>query len=125
MSQATPVTLTVPAHADYARSVRMLAANLAVVQGLCVDSVEDVRMAAEEGFVYACATAPAACDVSFQLSGDEVRMAFSLGEQDAEDAPDTDVDLIEALLSAVCDDYAISDDGLTLGLVKRVRPHAE
>jgi serine/threonine-protein kinase RsbW len=119
------VRLSVPAEVGFARVVRMTAASLATMGELGVDDVEDVRMAAEEGFVYACATAPAACDVSFQLSGDEVRMAFSLGEQDAEDAPDTDVDLIEALLSAVCDDYAISDDGLTLSLVKRVRPHAE
>ena len=119
------VRLSVPAEVGFARVVRMTAACLATISELGVDDVEDVRMAAEEGFVYACATKPAACDVSFHLSDDEVRMAFSLGDQDADDSPDTDVDLIELLLTAVCDDFAVSDDGLTLGLVKRVGSHAD
>ena len=45
------VILSVPASAEYARSVRMLAASLAVTDDFSVDDVEDVRMAAEEGFV--------------------------------------------------------------------------
>ena len=36
----------------------MMAANLAVCCEMSVEDVEDVRMAAEEGFVYACATRP-------------------------------------------------------------------
>ena len=50
--QPKTVQLSVPAEPAYARSVRMMAANLAVVAGMVVDDVEDVRMAAEEGFVY-------------------------------------------------------------------------
>lgn len=117
------VRLCVPAEASFARVVRMTASNLAVLAELDVDEVEDVRMAAEEGFVYACATAPAVCDVAFTITHDEVRISFALGELDAADDEQTDLDLIEALLDAVCDDFGFSDDGASLVLVKRAGAH--
>lgn len=119
------VRLCVPAEARYARVVRMTAASMAVVGEMGVDDVEDVRMAAEEGFVFACATRPSSCDVTFELADDEVRMTFSLGEGDLDESVGADIDLIELLLSAVCDDYDVSEDGMTLELVKKVGAHAE
>ena len=81
------VELKTPAAAEFARSVRMLAANLAVVCGLSIDDVEDVRMAAEEGFVYACATDQDFCDILFAIDEAQIQMTFSLGPQrDVEDA---------------------------------------
>ena len=74
--QQMPVSLSVPASASFARPVRMLAANLAVLAGLSVDGVEDVRMAAEEAFVWCCATKPEACEVSFDASGDALTMTL-------------------------------------------------
>lgn len=118
------VCLSVPAEASYARVVRMTASNLAVLCEMGVDDVENVRMAAEEGFVYACATRPETCDVSFELADGEVRMGFLLGDSDAEDAPETDLDLVEALLDAVCSDFGFSDDGSTLSLVLKAGTHA-
>ena len=53
---AETTVLEVPPLPRYARAVRMTAANLAVIAGMNVDEVDDVRMAAEEAFVYACAT---------------------------------------------------------------------
>ena len=47
------ITLTVPSRSEYARTVRMTAAALASRMGMSFDDVEDVRMAAEEAFVYA------------------------------------------------------------------------
>ena len=41
------VRLCVPAQPDYARTVRMMAANLAVLCNMSIDDVEDVRMAAK------------------------------------------------------------------------------
>ena len=38
------VTLTVPADGTFARSVRMTAANLAVLVGMNVDELEDIRI---------------------------------------------------------------------------------
>lgn len=112
------VRLSVPAEADFARTVRMMAANLAVVCDMSVDDVEDMRMAAEEGFVYCCATNPESCDVSFELFQGEVRVAFALGADEVDNADGT-LDLAELLLSAVCDEHGVTDDGSSLVLVKR------
>ena len=109
-------SLRVPADAVFARSVRMTAATFAVSCDMSVEDVEDVRMIAEEGFVYSCATAPQAVDVSFSLSPEGMVMDFSLGEKDPEDDA---LDLVEVLLSAVCDVFSVSEDGRTLHLVIR------
>lgn len=121
------VRLNVPAEPHYARSVRMLAATLAVSCGMSVDDVEDVRMAAEEGFVYACSTAPQTCGISFELAPNEVTIDFSLGlnevhpDQDNEAELAGDLYLVALLLEAVCDEFSLidSDEGSYLHLVKR------
>lgn len=110
------VTLTVPAEPEFARSVRMMASTLAVSCDMSVEDVEDVRMIAEEGFVYTCATAPERVGVSFSLAGDAMSMDFDLGGQDPDDES---IELVEVLLSAVCDVFSVSEDGRVLHLVKR------
>ena len=102
-------SLRVPAEAVFARSVRMTAATFAVSCDMSVEDVEDVRMIAEEGFVYTCATAPESVEVRF------VTMDFSLGDTEPSDES---VDLVRVLLSAVCDEFAFEDDGSTLHLVR-------
>ena len=93
------VSLSVPAEADFARAVRMMASNLAVVCGMNVDEVEDVRMAAEEGFVYSCATGPGNCDVAFSLADDRIEMLFSLGSPGGDPSEAGEgLDLTELLL---------------------------
>lgn len=116
--QEQTVRLSVPAEAAYARTVRMMAASLAVVCDMSVDEVEDVRMAAEEGFVYCCATAPQSCEVAFSLSKGEVSTSFALGPVQPDDA-DGSLGLAELLLSAICDEHGLSSDGASLVLVKR------
>ena len=111
------VRLSVPAEASFARTVRMMAANLAVVCDMSVDEVEDVRMAAEEGFVLCCATAPDSCEVTFSLAAGEVRTSFDLGPETRSN--DGDLDLAELLLDAVCDEHGVSEDGAQLYLVNR------
>ena len=93
MTEEKSVRLSVPAEPEFARVVRMTAANLAVLCDMNVDDVEDLRMAAEEGFVYSCATRPATCDVSFAIA--------------------------ELLLDAVCDSCEVTDAG-ELVLVKGI-----
>lgn len=110
------VSLCVPAEADFARSVRMTASTLAVCCDMSVEDVEDVRMIAEEGFVYACATAPERVSVTFSLEGSTMGIDFELGEREP---ADESIDLVEALLSAVCDVFSVSEDGRVLHLVKR------
>lgn len=124
MEQKT-VTLTVPPEPSFARSVRMMASNLAVVCNMSVDDVEDVRMAAEEAFVFSCATHPKSCNIDFSLNDEALSMDFSLGEGEGETSgPDDEatesLDLAELLLSAVCDDYEVSSDGTNLHVVKRL-----
>lgn len=118
------VELSVPAEARFARSVRMLAATLAVDCDMTVDEVEDVRIAAEEGFVYTCSTAPEVVDVRFLLGEGAFEMEFGLGSSHADvvpEAPDAEpLDFVELLLSAVCDDFGVSDDDSLLHLVKRI-----
>ena len=118
------VGLSVPAEPRFARAVRMLAATLAVNCDMSVEEVEDVRIAAEEGFVYSCATAPDIVDVRFILHDDAFEMEFTLGEASFADAfRDVDaapLDLVELLLSAVCDDFGVSDEDSLLHLVKRI-----
>ena len=110
------VSLCVPAEADFARSVRMTASTLAVCCDMSVEDVEDVRMIAEEGFVYACATAPERVSVTFSLEGSTMGIDFELGEREP---ADESIDLVEVLLSAVCDVFSVSEDGRVLHLVKR------
>ena len=117
MSEQT-VRLSVPADPTFARSVRMMAASLAVACDMNVDEVEDVRMAAEEGFVYCCATNPAECNIAFGLSKGQVRMSYDLAGEPVDD-DDSSLDLVELLLSAVCDEFGVSEDGSQLVLVKR------
>ncbi len=115
------IRLSVPAQPSFARSVRMMAANLAVLCSMNVDEVEDARMAAEEAFVYACATDPALCEMTFSISDACLSMAFSLGETvpSEDDELAEQVGLAELLLSAVSDSYEVSWDTSLLYVTKR------
>ena len=106
--------LEVPAQGDYARVVRMTAANLATLAGFGIEEVDDVRMAAEEAFVWCCATKPEACEVSFDASGDALTMTFALGEAEPED--DQIATYAELILTAVCDECELDDEAHTLSL---------
>ena len=109
------IRLTVPAEPAYARSVRMMAANLAVLGEMTVDDIEDMRMAAEEGFIRACATEPETMEIAFAVERGALSIDFALGS--AEPEPSQERDLAELLLAAVCDEYRI--EGASLHLSKK------
>lgn len=111
------VRLCVPAQPAFARSVRMMAANLAVCLDMTLDDVEEVRMAAEEGFVISCATEPGECAISFTLSDEGIAMDFSLGSS-ANGAEE--LELARLLLAAVCDEFDIDESAARLHLMKRI-----
>jgi len=120
------ITLTVPAKSEFAKTVRMTAAALVARTSMSYDDVEDVRMAAEEAFVYAVETLPAESEVHFDfaVSDDSLEIDVALGSE----MPSSDDDDAEAsaayavfILESVCDAYEFASDenGAHLHLVKR------
>lgn len=121
--QVETTVLEVPAQPRYARVVRMTAANLASIVGLNVDEVEDVRMAAEEAFVYACATGlEDVVRVEFSVSSEGLAMELGLGASPVvEDEREPTLVYAAFLLEATCDECVISDAPVRrMRLLKRI-----
>lgn len=113
------VELKTPAAAEFARSVRMLAANLAVVCGLSIDDVEDVRMAAEEGFVFSSSTDQDEVQVLFTIDEAKIQIQFSLGESaEVGDFEDGDFDYAKLILDSVTDEAVVDEEQGVLTVVK-------
>jgi serine/threonine-protein kinase RsbW len=120
------ITLTVPTKTEYAKAVRMTAAALVSRMGMTYDEVDDVRMAAEEAFVYAIDTLPEDAEVRFEfrVSETEIEILVPLGNEE----PDSDEDAERStayatfILESVCDRYEFASDerGAYLRLVKLV-----
>lgn len=108
MSSPTRISLAVTCDAHLARLVRMTAANVATLSNMSVERVEDIRMAAEEAFIYACSAAPgSSLTVEFDVDPAHVAMAFRLEaptfpEPDGSDPAAAYMDLI---LGSVCDTF--------------------
>ena len=105
------VRLTVPAQPSYARTVRMLVANLAVLCNMTIDEVEDVRVIAGEAFAYVCATSPEVCEMAFGVEENGLSMSFSLGEvlPEEDDEAQEWVELTKLLLVATSDSFEIEE----------------
>ena len=108
MSNLAPISLTVAAAPELARLVRMTARNAGLLASMTLDRVEDVRMAAEEAFVFACSAAHGApVTIDFSVDDTHVGMTFDCGdavfpEPSEEDPSAAYIDLI---LASVCDSY--------------------
>ena len=117
-SHAEPITLSLTADPCFARLVRMTAANVAALSSMSVDRVEDVRMAAEEAFIYACSVDDGGMvNIAFVVDEQHVAMDFSL-ECDAFAEPEAENPAAYAglILAAVCDVYEKSDTSAHLHL---------
>ena len=122
MAETTPVTLSVPARPVYARLVRMSAANVAMLSNMSVEKIEDVRMAAEEAFIYACATEPGELlDIVFTVTDEALSMSFELGEVsfDTGEGADPTAVYTDLILASVCDTYEKREHPSTLHLELR------
>jgi serine/threonine-protein kinase RsbW len=119
------ITLIVPARSEYARTVRMTAAALVGRTDMTYDDVEDVRMAAEEAFVYAVDTLPDGADVRFDftVTNDSLEMNVPLGAERVSAGEEGERAAAYAvfILESVCDEYefASDDSGAHLRLLKR------
>jgi serine/threonine-protein kinase RsbW len=104
----------------------MTAAALVSRMGMTYDEVDDVRMAAEEAFVYAVDTLPEDGEVRFEfgVNDDELTVVVALGEEDPSDDEEAERRAAYAtfILESVVDEYEFASDenGAHIRLVKRV-----
>ncbi|MBN1193603.1 MAG: ATP-binding protein [Coriobacteriia bacterium] len=119
------ITLTVPARSDYARTVRMTAAELAARLGMSYDEVDDVRMAAEEAFVYACDCVGEQPEITFIFTLGESVISAEVGPLPAgrlsDEAHAASEGYAEFILKSVCDEFSIerAEGSCTLRLTRR------
>jgi serine/threonine-protein kinase RsbW len=119
------ITLIVPAKSEYAKTVRITAAALASRINMTYEEVEDVRMAADEAFVYASDTLSPGSEVRFVflLGEDDIEIAVGLGVENpsADEDSDRSVAYATFIMESVCDSYEFASDenGAHLRLFKR------
>jgi serine/threonine-protein kinase RsbW len=119
------ITLTVPTRGEYAKTVRLTAAELASRLGMSYDEVDDVRIAAEEAFVYAsqCLGEDGEATFTFLVSQDALEIvAGPLRDvRPGEGAAGLPGGYAEFILRSVCDEYEVerSDEGCSLRLCRR------
>lgn len=100
------VSLRLEAKPALARLVRMTAANVAVLSSMSVDRVEDLRMAAEEAFVFACSCIPGqTVTVDFDADDQHVGMTFDMGSAPISESDDSACAYADLILASVCDSY--------------------
>lgn len=125
------ITLTVPARGDYARTVRMTAAELATRMGMSYDEVDDVRMAVEEAFVYASDCVDDDADVTFVFSVGDGELSVVVGPMPVCELPEgahsPSENYAEFILQSVCDEFAIEhqDGSCTMWLTHRTGASSE
>lgn len=123
MSAGDRVVITVPSTSEYARTVRLVAAELAARAGMDIDGIDDVRMAVEEAYVFA----------TQHVEGPELEFAFLVregsieldvaplsGDCTSESAPDSGERFARFILETMCDIVDIGEENgvFRLHLVK-------
>jgi len=111
---ADRITLTIPSRAEYAKAVRMTASALVSRTGATYDDLDDVRIAAEELFVYACDHADEDTEVTieFLIDDEDVSMSVRLPQGTRATGEDAERRAAYAtfILQSVCDHYELSSD---------------
>lgn len=108
MNSPDPIVLTVAADPHLARLVRMTASNVGLLSSMSVERVEDIRMAAEEAFIYACAAQPdRPVSIAFDVDDGHVALTFKLEGDDFPEPADDDptAAYTDLILGSVCDSY--------------------
>ncbi len=124
MTDANRVVLVVPSRGEFARTVRMTAAELASRAEMDLDEIDDTRMAAEEAFIFAAGRAGGG-DLTFTFLVEpgtiEMRVDVAAHPSPDSDEPDRDEKLTRLVLETVCDEFELigTDGTCTLRLLKR------
>lgn len=118
------VVLTVPARGEFARTVRLAAAELAARSGMNIDDVDDVRLAVEEAFVFA--TDHGASDhVTFAFALSPGSIELLVGPlppgSHAREGSEPGERYARFILESVCDEYELveGEEADYVRLVKR------
>jgi serine/threonine-protein kinase RsbW len=124
MTENGRVVLTVPARGEYARVVRLCAAELASRAGMNIDDVDDIKLAVEEAFVFAAE----------HMTNGEMTFTFHLGPKGLDllvgplpedcahdEGGDAGERYARFILEAVCDEFEVltRDGACFLRLVKK------
>jgi len=129
--QRDTVRLIVPATPEYARTVRMTASELVSRSHLTFEGVDEVRLAAEELFVYAADRVGASGEVCMEFHKGEEAFEINVSVSDSPTAADEDgesrASFAHFLLQAVCDRFEMStdEDGTHLRVVKNLPAESE
>ncbi len=110
------ISLSLPTYSSYAHSVRMTAASVGVVAQMSIDEVEDVKMAAEEGFILSCLSGADTCNISFEVEESALAMTFTLGEKNIEEFEE--FVYADMLLQSLCQVYDRDDKSVYVKIVK-------
>ncbi len=124
MEDSDRVVLSVPCRGEFARTVRLAGAELAARSGMCIDDIDDIRLAVEEAFVFACESSGGGqMTFSFQLAPGSLELQVGPLHTESEDSNDaeTAARYSKFILESVCDEYERLEraDGYYLRLVKR------
>jgi serine/threonine-protein kinase RsbW len=118
------IVLSVPARGEYARTVRMTAAELASRMGMTIDDIDDVRIAVEESFALVAAHAAEADEVTFTFDLSKDSFEATAGTPSttcASDEDETGSRYARFILESVCDEFEIrTEDGCHIRLLKRI-----
>ncbi len=108
------VTLSVPSRGEYARTVRMTASELASRMGMSFDDIEDVRLAAEEAFVYAADSISEGdhVTVDFVIGDDQFDLIVGLGAKSrlSDEEAERRTSYATFILQSICDRFELSSD---------------
>jgi len=123
MGETNRVVLTVQVLGEFARTVRITAAEIAANAAMSLDDVEDVRLAVEEAFVFASGRAVGPT-LSFTFDIAPGMLVLEVGPV-LSAAPNADTDTVERytrfILESICDEFELigNDGSRRLRIVKR------
>jgi serine/threonine-protein kinase RsbW len=118
MTHGDQVVLVVPSRGEYARTVRITAAELAARVDMDLDGVDDVRLAVEEAFVFAVERVVGS-QLTFTFTLSPHRIELTVGPMplgcETEDEPGRSERYARFILESICEEFEILEvDGVCL-----------
>ncbi len=128
---ADRIALTLPSRPEYAKAVRMTASALVSRTKATYDDLDDVRIAAEELFIYACDHAEPGSEVLIEFELEDQAMDMKVRLQGSKRATDEEAERRASyatfILQSISDHYELSSDldGQYLKVTKRLSAESD